>query len=105
MCFQVYMRPPLPRDNHGSRLKVVMVESLSFVCHNGLCNLFCDQRKQQHSYKRLVGCRVDLDVSLSTFYHNFFVMESSMTGQSKTRNVKHLLLKSLDQGSPARTIS
>ena len=110
MCFQVYMRPrssvlvpiplkicvallridALPRGDHGRRLKVVMVEG--FPLFATMAFVVCCVTKEGSStpIKDWFGCRVDSDVSLSTFYHEF--CNGKFDDQSKTRNDVHLLL-------------
>ena len=70
---------PLPRGDHGRRLKVVMVEG--FPLFGTMAFVICCV---QHSW---FGCRVGSDVVVVNI-----LPQGSMTIQSKTRNDVHLLL-------------
>ena len=62
---------PLPRGDHGRRLKVVMVEG--FPLFATMAFVICCVTKEGSStpIKDWFGCKVDSDVLLSTFYHEF----------------------------------
>ena len=62
--------PPLPRDDHGGRLKVVMVEGFPLFATMALVICFVTKEGSSTRIKDWFGCRVESDVLMSTFYHN-----------------------------------